>query len=75
MVNPELLAILACPACEERPPLERRGDYLVCMQCRRAYPIREGIPALLEEESLPLEAVLGKDAHGPLSEAPPFADN
>ncbi|GIV07837.1 MAG: UPF0434 protein [Fimbriimonadales bacterium] len=55
VLNPELLAILACPACEERPPLEQRGDYLVCNVCRRAYPIRDDIPALLEEEAIPLE--------------------
>ncbi|BCW96575.1 MAG: Trm112 family protein [Fimbriimonadales bacterium] len=54
-LNPDLLAILACPACEERPPLELRGDYLVCAQCRRAYPIRDDIPTLLVEEALPLE--------------------
>ncbi len=66
-LNPELLAILACPACEERPPLEQRGDYLVCAQCRRAYPIRDGIPTLLEEESLPLDSIPNDDAPPPLS--------
>lgn len=56
-LSPDLLAILACPACEERPPLELRGDYLVCHQCRRAFPIRDDIPTLLVEESVPLEQV------------------
>ncbi|MFN4033073.1 MAG: Trm112 family protein [Fimbriimonadales bacterium] len=67
VLTPELLAILACPACEERPPLELRGDYLVCAQCRRAYPIRDGIPTLLEEESLPLDSIPNDDAPAPLS--------
>ena len=57
VLNPDLLAILACPACDERPPLELRGDYLVCRQCQRAYPIRDEIPILLVEEALPLEQV------------------
>lgn len=57
MLSAELLAILACPACEERPPLELRGEYLVCLQCRRAYPIREDIPVLLVEEAVPWEQV------------------
>jgi uncharacterized protein YbaR (Trm112 family) len=57
VLNPDLLAILACPACEERPPLEQRGDYLICYQCRRAFPIRNDIPTLLVEEALPLEQV------------------
>jgi Uncharacterized conserved protein, COG2835 len=57
VLNPDLLAILACPACDDRPPLELRGDYLVCNQCWRAYPIRDEIPILLVEEALPLEQV------------------
>lgn len=57
MINAELLTILACPACEERPPLELRGEYLVCLQCRRAYPIRDDIPVLLVEEAIPLDQV------------------
>ncbi|MCX7924688.1 MAG: hypothetical protein N2554_02630 [Fimbriimonadales bacterium] len=57
MLHPELLALLACPACEERPPLELHGAYLVCFQCRRAYPIRDEIPVLLVEEAVPLEQV------------------
>ncbi len=56
-LNPQLLAILACPACEDRPPLEWRGAYLVCHQCRRAYPIRDDIPVLLVEEAVPLEQI------------------
>lgn len=56
-LNPELLAILACPACDERPPLELRGDYLVCAQCRRAYPVRNDIPILLPEEALDAELI------------------
>ncbi len=64
MLHPELLAILACPACEERPPLELRGAYLVCCQCRRAYPIRDEIPVLLTEEAVPLED-LSHDSDAP----------
>lgn len=58
MLNPQLLAILACPACDDRPPLELRGAYLVCYHCRRAYPIRDEIPVLLVEEAVPLEQAL-----------------
>ncbi len=50
-----LLEILACPACAERPPLREEGNYLVCEHCQRAYPIRDGIPILLVDESIPLE--------------------
>ena len=64
VLNPDLLAILACPACDERPPLELRGDYLVCNHCRRAYPIHDDIPALLVEESIPLEQI-GRESEPP----------
>jgi uncharacterized protein YbaR (Trm112 family) len=37
--------------------LALRGDYLVCNQCRRAYPIRDEIPVLLVEETVPLEQI------------------
>jgi uncharacterized protein YbaR (Trm112 family) len=52
-VNPELLAILACPL--DKQPVSRKGDYLVCQECGRYYPIREGIPVMLIDEALTRE--------------------
>lgn len=51
LLDPKLLAILACPADDNRPPLHLEGDTLVCAQCGRVYPIRDGIPILLMEEA------------------------
>lgn len=48
-IDPELLAILACPACHGS--LDQQGDRLVCQQCRRRYPIEDGIPILLVDEA------------------------
>lgn len=50
---PELLEILACPACEERPPvaLNDAGDELICACCNRHYPVRGGIPVMLVDEA------------------------
>ncbi len=56
-----LLEILACPACDERPPLQQEGDYLVCEVCQRAYPIRDDIPILLADEAIPLEEARRRD--------------
>ncbi|MEN3002728.1 MAG: Trm112 family protein [Armatimonadota bacterium] len=74
MTNPpfplELLELLGCPACADRPPLRWQSEipvqaateqtavngYLVCEVCHRAYPVREGIPVLLVEEAIPLGA-------------------
>ena len=53
MIDPELLAVLACPRCDDRPPLEDAGDRLVCTVCRWAYRIENGIPNLLAEEAEP----------------------
>jgi uncharacterized protein YbaR (Trm112 family) len=49
-VDPELLSILACPL--DKQPVSRQGNYLVCQECRRHYPIREGIPVMLIDEAL-----------------------
>ena len=50
MITKELLDILACPVC--KTPLALVGtEQLKCSTCSRVYPIRDGIPILLEEEA------------------------
>ena len=49
-VDAELLAILACPL--DKQPVTREGNYLVCAECHRHYPIRDGIPVMLIDEAL-----------------------
>jgi uncharacterized protein YbaR (Trm112 family) len=51
MLNEELLAILACPACKTRVKLVADA-WLVCQnsECRRKYPIKDDIPIMLIEE-------------------------
>jgi uncharacterized protein YbaR (Trm112 family) len=49
-VDAELLAILACPL--DKQPVTRVGNYLVCSECQRHYPIRDGIPVMLIDEAL-----------------------
>jgi uncharacterized protein len=41
---------LACPL--DKQPVTRQGNYLVCQECQRHYPIRDGIPVMLIEEAL-----------------------
>ena len=48
MISRELLDILVCPACKTKVVLEQ--DRLVCHNCRRKYPIRDGVPVMLIEE-------------------------
>lgn len=51
MLNPKLLAILVCPV--SKAPLEYRPEQqeLVCKASGLAYPIRDGIPVMLEYEA------------------------
>lgn len=55
-MDPRLLEILVCPLC--KGPLDHRkaAQELVCKPCRLAYPIRDGIPVMLEEEARALGA-------------------
>ena len=50
-IDQQLLDILACPACRVAVRLE--GERIVCVQCGRRYPIRDGIPVMLVEEAEP----------------------
>ena len=55
MIEPDLLALLACPRCETRPPLRYDGVRLICDSCRHWYPIENDIPHLLPEDGMPVE--------------------
>lgn len=50
-IDAKLLEVLACPACDERPPVALEGDRLVCSVCGRRYPIVDGIPIMLVEQA------------------------
>ena len=52
MIDEELRAILACPACKGRPHRSRRPASSAAA-CRKAYPIRDGIPVMLIGEAEP----------------------
>ena len=53
-MDTKLLDILACPVC--KGPLVHRRDpeQLICRADRLSYPVRDGIPVMLEEEAEPL---------------------
>ena len=52
-INKELLEILVCPDC--RGNVEMKSEFIVCGDCGKRYPIREGIPIMLINEALPPE--------------------
>lgn len=49
MIDSELLKILACPLC--KTDVELKNDKLICIKCKRRYPIKDGIPIMLVEEA------------------------
>ena len=49
MIDKELLEILACPACKGDVILQQ--DKIVCTQCGRRYPIKDGIPIMMVDEA------------------------
>ena len=49
MIDQELLAILACPACQA--DVELKEEKIVCVKCGRKYPVKDGIPVMLVDEA------------------------
>ena len=50
-MDSKLLDILACPLCKGPLAWHRDEAVLVCRAERLAYPVRDGIPVMLEEEA------------------------
>jgi len=55
-MDARLLEILACPICKGTLLYRREAAVLVCRFDRLAYPIRDGVPVMLEEEARQLDA-------------------
>ena len=48
-IDEDMLKILACPACKAEVKLEE--EKIVCTECGRKYPIRDGLPIMLIDEA------------------------
>ncbi|CDL82640.1 Trm112 family protein [Xenorhabdus szentirmaii] len=46
-----LLEIIACPLCHGKLSYDKENFELICKLDRLAFPVRDGIPVLLENES------------------------
>ncbi len=46
-----LLEILACPLCKGKLEYDKSKQELICRFDKLAYPVRDGIPVLLENEA------------------------
>jgi len=50
-VDPRLLEILVCPLCKGKLLYRKAEGELVCRADRLGYPVKDGIPVMLEEEA------------------------
>ena len=53
-LDKKLLDILVCPACKGPLIYDKKKSELVCKADRLAYPIRDDIPVMLEDEARPV---------------------
>ena len=50
-VDPRLLEILVCPLCKGKLVYRKSAGELICKADRLAYPVKDGIPVMLEDEA------------------------
>ncbi|HRN77024.1 Trm112 family protein [Ottowia sp.] len=50
-MDPKLLELLVCPVTKGPLDLDREKNELISRSARLAYPIRDGIPIMLENEA------------------------
>jgi len=50
-LDKKLLEILVCPICKGPLDYDKKNSELICKVDRLAYPIRDGIPVMLEDEA------------------------
>lgn len=54
MIDKKLLDILVCPVTKGPLIYDKEHQELVSKSARLAYPVRDGIPIMLEDEARPL---------------------
>ena len=51
MIDKKLLDIMACPICKSPLRYDKAKQELICRADRLAFPIRDDIPVMLEDEA------------------------
>ena len=54
-MDKKLLEILVCPLCKGPLEYDRKVEELICKPDRLAFPIRDDIPVMLEDEARRLD--------------------
>ncbi len=55
MLDKKLLEILVCPICKKDLIYDKERSELVCLPDLLAFPVRDGIPVMLENEARELK--------------------
>lgn len=55
-MDARLLDILVCPICKANLDYRKAAAELVCKPCKLAFPVRDDIPIMLEDEARPLNS-------------------
>ena len=50
-MDPKLIEILVCPVCKGPLVMRKEASELVCKADRLAFPVKDDIPVMLEEEA------------------------
>jgi uncharacterized protein YbaR (Trm112 family) len=50
-VDPKLLEILVCPICKGKLVYRKDAAELICKVDRLAFPVKDGIPVMLEDDA------------------------
>jgi uncharacterized protein len=50
-MDSKLLEILVCPICKGPLSYKKSEQELICRPCRVGYPVKDGIPVMLEDEA------------------------
>jgi uncharacterized protein YbaR (Trm112 family) len=56
MIDKKLLSILVCPVSKAPLEYDKEKNELICKASGLAYPVRDGIPVMLESEARQLTA-------------------
>ena len=54
-IDPRLLEIRVCPLCKGPLVYRKEAAELVCKADRLAYPVKDGIPVMLEDDARKLD--------------------
>lgn len=50
-LDAKLLEVLICPVCKADLEVKKDESGLMCVECRRVYPVRNGIPIMIVDEA------------------------